>query len=67
MRKEPEGPRLIGRRRLLCCAGLAVGAAGASAALADNPDVAAAENSEPQPRGYRESEEVKTYYNLARF
>ena len=65
MRKEQEG--LIDRRRLLTGAGLAVGAAGASAALADKPAVAAAPESQPQHQGYRESELVKTYYKLARF
>lgn len=66
MRKEQESPRLIDRRRLLRGAGLAVGAAGASAALVGNPVAAAADKSKPQHRGYRESEEVRTYYKLAR-
>jgi hypothetical protein len=67
MRKEQEGSRRIDRRRLLTGAGLAVGAAGASSALAAKPAVAAAAESEPQHKGYRESELVKTYYKLARF
>jgi F0F1-type ATP synthase membrane subunit c/vacuolar-type H+-ATPase subunit K len=67
MRKEQEGSRLIDRRRLLTGAGLAVGAAGASSALAAKPAVAAAAESKPEHKDYRESELVKTYYKLARF
>jgi len=67
MRKEQEGSRLINRRRLLTGAGLAVGAAGANSTIAAKPAVAAASESKPQPKGYRETEQVKTYYKLARF
>lgn len=55
----------IDRRRLLTGAGFAIGAAGASAVVADAP-VAACESEKPQHKGYRESEDVKTYYRLAR-
>jgi hypothetical protein len=67
MRKEQEGSRQIDRRRLLQGAGLAIGAAGASAADAANPAAAAVDESKPQYKGYRETELVKTYYKLARF
>lgn len=66
MRKEQEDSRLIDRRRLLRGAGFAIGAAGASTAVAANP-AAAADARKPQHNGYRESELVKTYYELARF
>jgi len=67
MRKEREGSRQIDRRRLLQGAGLAIGAAGATAAVAADDAVAAVDASKPQPKGYRETEQVKTYYKHARF
>jgi hypothetical protein len=67
MRKEQEGSRQIDRRRLLQGAGVAIGAAGASAAIDANEAVAAAAGNKPQHTGYRETELVKTYYRLARF
>lgn len=67
MRKDNERSSKIDRRRLLTGAGLAIGAAGAAAATAAQPAVAASEPQKPQHNGYRESEEVKTYYRLARF
>jgi hypothetical protein len=54
----------INRRRLLTGAGFAIGA-GASAVVAGAP-VAACESEKPQHKGYRESEDVRTYYRLAR-
>jgi hypothetical protein len=65
MRKEQDGSPGIDRRRLLTGASAAIGAAGATVAMADKPAVAA-EAHEPQPGGYRETELVKTYYRLAR-
>ncbi len=56
----------IDRRRLLTGAGLAIGAAGATAVSAVAP-AAASEPVKPQHTGYRESEHVKTYYRLASF
>ena len=46
---------------------MAIGAAGAAAATGANAAVAASEPAKPQHNGYRESEDVKTYYRLARF
>ena len=57
----------IDRRRVLKGAGLAIGAAGATAATGGTAATAASEPKKPQHNGYRESEEVKTYYRLARF
>jgi hypothetical protein len=65
MRKEQDGSPGIDRRRLLTGAGAAIGAAGATVAMADK-SAAAAEEREPQHGGYRETELVKTYYRLAR-
>jgi hypothetical protein len=67
MRKEQDGLRAIDRRHLLKGAGLAIGAAGASAAVTADTATAAVADSKPQPKGYRETELVKTYYKLARF
>ncbi len=71
MRKDSERSlkiaQKIDRRRLLTGAGLAIGAAGAAATTGANPAVAASEPAKPQHNGYRESEDVKTYYRLARF
>ena len=67
MRKANEESVGLDRRRLLKGAGLAIGAAGASSAAAVSGVSAATEEAKPQHTGYRETEEVKTYYRLARF
>jgi phosphodiesterase/alkaline phosphatase D-like protein len=67
MRKDNERSSKIDRRRLLTGAGLAIGAAGAAAATGTSTDAIASEPQQPQHNGYRETEEVKTYYRLARF
>lgn len=67
MRKDKERSGEIDRRRLLKGAGLAIGAAGASSAAAASGVSAATDKVEPQHKGYRETEDVKTYYRLARF
>lgn len=64
MRKEQKESPQIDRRRLLKGAGLALGAAGASSAVAVGH---AADDAKPQHQGYRETELVKTYYKAARF
>ncbi len=66
MRKDNARSPEIDRRRLLTGAGLAIGAAGATAVSTAAPAVAS-EPQQPQHDGYRESEHVKTYYRLARF
>jgi hypothetical protein len=65
--KGRERSSQIDRRRLLTGAGLAIGAASATAVSAATPAVAASEPVKPQHDGYRESEHVKTYYRLASF
>ena len=65
--RSPKIAQKIDRRRLLTGAGLALGAAGATAATGGTVAAAASEPKKPQHNGYRESEEVKTYYRLARF
>ena len=67
MRKDNDRSSKIDRRRLLTGAGLAIGAAGAAAATGTSTAEAASESEKPQHSGYRETEEVKTYYRLARF
>ena len=66
MRTDKEKAGQIDRRRLLKGAGLAVGAAAATSAAASQT-VAAVDETKPQSAGYRESEDVKTYYKTARF
>jgi hypothetical protein len=67
MRKETKGSVELDRRRLLKGAGFAIGAAAATTAVASG-EAAACEDSTPQQQaGYRESEDVKKYYKLARF
>ncbi|HEU5017457.1 MAG TPA: hypothetical protein VFT69_05740 [Pseudolabrys sp.] len=63
-RKQTERSS-IDRRRLLSGAGFAIGAAGACAVVGAAP-ATACESEKPGHKGYRESEDVKTYYRLAR-
>jgi nitrous oxide reductase len=67
MRSEKKESANLDRRRLLKGAGLVIGAAGASTAVGAKGAVAASDEAKPQQAGYRETEEVKTYYRLARF
>jgi hypothetical protein len=67
MHTDKKRPGQLDRRRLLKGAGLAVGAAAASTAIAAKDAVAATEQRKPQHAGYRETEDVKTYYRLARY
>jgi hypothetical protein len=67
MHTDKKRPGQLDRRRLLKGAGLAVGAAAATTAVAAKDAVAATEQRKPQHAGYRETEDVKTYYKLARF
>ncbi len=66
MRTDKERSSQIDRRRLLQGAGLAVGAAAATSAAATEA-VAAVDDNKLRQAGYRESEDVKTYYKVARF
>jgi hypothetical protein len=66
MRTDKERAGQIDRRHLLKGAGLAVGAAAATSATATEA-VAAVDDRKPRQAGYRESEDVKTYYKVARF
>ena len=56
--------RSTSRRDLLKLAGLAVGVAGAAAAT--SPAKAAAPVARPKDGGYRETDHVRKYYELAR-
>jgi hypothetical protein len=66
-REKKKDPGQLDRRRLLKGAGLAIGAAGATFAGAVEDAGAARNESKPQHAGYRETEDVLTYYKLARF
>jgi hypothetical protein len=65
MRTEKDGSARLDRRHLLKGAGLVIGAASASSAIACEKTVSVSK-AKPQHAGYRESEQVKTYYRLAR-
>ena len=65
MRKIKVDTGSLDRRRLLKGAGLVLGVA-ASAGVAAAKDTAAADGHKPQRRGYRETEEVRTYYKSVR-
>jgi hypothetical protein len=68
MRSEKrEESAKLDRRRLLKGAGLVIGAASASTAVGATDAVTASHEAKPQQAGYRETEDVKTYYRLARF
>ena len=67
MRKETKGSVELDRRRLLKGAGFAIGAAAATTAAVSGEAVACEESTPQQQAGYRESEDVKKYYKLARF
>ena len=55
------------RRNFLKRAGLAVGTAGVVTVAGSGPAVAGATEARPQRSGYRETEHIRTYYELARF
>ena len=67
MRKDKKESEQLDRRHLLKGAGLAIGAAGAALAGKAGAAEIAPEPDKPQHAGYRESEDVLTYYKLARF
>jgi hypothetical protein len=67
MRNDKERSSTIDRRRLLTGAGLALGAAAATSASACESGVTQHEANKAQHAGYRETEDVKTYYKVARF
>ena len=56
----------LDRRNFLKGAGLAIGAAGAVSTVAATEAVATTEAT-TEHAGYRETEHVRTYYDLARF
>jgi hypothetical protein len=67
MHKEKKESGQLDRRRLLTGAGLAIGAAGAALATKAEATSVGRDESKPQHAGYRESEDVLTYYKHARF
>jgi hypothetical protein len=66
MQEKKKESGQLDRRRLLKGTGLAIGAAGAGLATKANSAGVARDQSKPQHAGYRESEDVLTYYKLAR-
>jgi hypothetical protein len=67
MRIPKEKAGQVDRRRLLKGAGLALGAAAASTAAAAKDAVAGAAEPKAKRSGYRESDEVRSYYKSARY
>jgi hypothetical protein len=67
MRKEKKESGQFDRRRLLKGAGFVIGAAGATLATNAEATSIARDERKPKHAGYRESEDVLTYYKLARF
>jgi ribosomal protein L12E/L44/L45/RPP1/RPP2 len=67
MRTETKKAGVLDRRHLLKGAGLAIGAAAATTAAAAKDAAAPAAERKPEHGGYRESDEVRTYYKLARY
>jgi len=65
MRKDKETAARLDRRNFLKGAGLAIGAAGAAAV--PGTEAAAKSDTSQEHAGYRETEHVRTYYDLARF
>jgi nitrous oxide reductase len=63
---KDETPKSSKRRDFLKLAGIGAGVAGAAAVGRVVPQAKAAAPASA-PTGYRESEQVKTYYRLARF
>ena len=64
--KTEKGTAKIGRRGFLKQAGVAVGTAGVAAVVSTQAP-AASETADTKSTGYRETEHVRTYYELARF
>jgi hypothetical protein len=61
MRKDKEAAARVDRRNFLKGAGLAIGAA------VPGSDAVAQSDKPQENAGYRETEHVRTYYELARF
>jgi len=66
MKTRTDTKKVASRREFLKTAGLATGAA-AAVTLATTKADAKATAAEPKKSGYRETEHVRTYYDLARF
>ena len=64
-RKDKDAATRLDRRNFLKGAGLAVGAAGA--VVVPGSDAVAKTDAPQESAGYRETEHVRTYYELARF
>ncbi len=67
--KENEGIKSVERRNFMKKAGLGVGAVGAVAVALPKTSAAAVPGTSAKPgkSGYRETEHVKKYYEMARF
>jgi len=66
MKGDKETPNMA-RRDLLKKAGLAAGAAGVAAVASTGDAKAAVTDERSASAGYRETEHVQTYYELAKF
>ena len=64
MRKDKEAAARVDRRNFLKGASLAIGAAGAAAVPGSS--AVAKSDARQEHAGYRETEHVRTYYELAR-
>ncbi len=64
---DSKNPKAIPRREFLKTDGLTTGAVGAAAALSGVPAEAAMPGADKKSAGYRETEHVLKYYELARF
>ncbi len=65
--KRTEQPKSLARRKFLKGAGLTGAAAGVAAATLSGTEAKATAPVSGQTSGYRESEHVMKYYELARF
>ncbi len=64
--KEGKGQGAVKRRDFLKQAGLVAGTAGAAAVMAGSKKAEAAEADQAKS-GYRETDHIRTYYELAKF
>jgi len=67
MRKDRTNAAQVDRRSLLKGAGLAIGAAAATGTAIAGEAPSGRARPASEQRGYRETDDVRTYYKLARF
>jgi hypothetical protein len=66
MEHERPEARAVSRRGFMRLAGQGAGVAGVGAISLATPDAAKADEAPQQRRGYRETDHVRSYYELAR-